>query len=242
MDVADRLINSPPDLGPKRPKLRNLNPLVQLSSKGGVCGRPQLADAFSRGRGVNGNDSAGTCAARRAWIEDWMQRLSDRLRPVRVCCGDWDRVCDSYSTTIRLGTTGVFLDPPYRKRLHNGKRNRHHHIYANDRNQCVDSLCDEAEAWCLKWGDNPGMRIALCGLEGEYPAVEAAGWDVFAWESPGGYGNQSGDKNENAKRERVYFSPHCLPSWPREIQAEFFDESVFACQPSPDTQQLDGVE
>ena len=75
--------------------------------------RPQLADQFARGRGVNGNDRAGTCEQRRAWIRGWMQALCDRLRPVRVCCGHWSRVCDSPSTMTRLGLTGVFLDPPY---------------------------------------------------------------------------------------------------------------------------------
>lgn len=171
--------------------------------------RPQLADAFSRGRGVNGNDALGTCDRRREWITGWMLALADRLRPVRVCCGHWARVCDSESTMTRLGTTGVFLDPPYRKELACGKKNRTSHIYANDKVQDVGALCDEVEAWCLRWGPNPEVRIALCGLEGEYPAIEAAGWDVFAWKSNGGYGNQSGKKNDNAARERIWFSPAC---------------------------------
>ena len=42
-----------------------------------------------------------------------MQRLADRLRLTRVCCGDWIRVCQSRSVTTRLGLTGIFLDPPY---------------------------------------------------------------------------------------------------------------------------------
>ncbi len=92
--------------------------------------RPQLADAFSRGRGVNGNDAASTCEQRRKWLTGWMLRLADRLRPVRVCAGHWSRVCDSTSTMDRLGTTGVlldttngiFLDPPYRLSLADAKR------------------------------------------------------------------------------------------------------------------------
>ena len=85
--------------------------------------RPQLADAFSRGRGVNGNDAAGTCELRRQWLIGWFNRLADRLRHVRVCCGHWARVCDSPSTLTRLGTTGVFLDPPYRHTI-DGQENR----------------------------------------------------------------------------------------------------------------------
>jgi len=180
----------------------------------GSMGRVQLADG---GRGVNGHDAASACGMRAAWVRSWMRRLSDRLRPVRVCCGHWDRICDSPSTMTRLGTTGVFLDPPYRVTLACGKANRTRHIYANDKLQDVNGLCDEVQAWCLKWGGNKEVRIALCGLEGEYPEIDKllgdrGGWSVLAWKSNGGYGNRKGDgsENENARRERVWFSPHCI--------------------------------
>ena len=203
----------------KRPQLCNGNTtagpgvLAHPSDIGdkpsGLAHRPQLADEFSRGRGVNGNDRAGTCEARRAWLTDWMMRLADRMRPVRVSCGHWDRVCDSDSTTVRLGETGVFLDPPYRKELACGKKNRASHIYANDRVQDVNKLCDQVQDWCLKWGSNPLMRIALCGLEGEYPAIDEAGWTKVEWKSRG-YGNRTERGKENAARERVWFSPNCV--------------------------------
>lgn len=172
--------------------------------------RPQLADVFARGRGVNSNDSESTTARRRAWLTDWMMRLADRLRPVRVCCGHWARVCDSDSTLTRLGMTGVFLDPPYRKLLGDGTKNRSSHIYANDKIQCVDSLCDEVQAWCLKWGDSPEIRVALCGLEGEYPALDDAGWEKVPWKSRGGYGNRTDRGKENAARERIWFNGACV--------------------------------
>ena len=174
--------------------------------------RPQLADAYARGRGVNGNDADSTCSRRRAWLTDWMMRLADRLRPVRVCCGHWSRICDSDSTLTRLGLTGVFLDPPYRKSLACGKKNRSAHIYANDKAQDVNALCDEVQAWCLKWGGDPMIRVALCGYEGEYPAIVEAGWTEWAWKSNGGYGNRSEQGRENAARERIWFSPACLNS------------------------------
>ena len=181
---------------------------------GGVAGRPQLGDKFARGRGVNSNDTASTIDERRGWIGSWMRRLSDRLRPVRVCAGHWSRVCDSHTTMTRLGITGVFLDPPYRKTLADGSTNRTGHIYASDRTQDIDRLCDEVMAWCLKWASNPQVRIALCGLEGEYPEIESTigqhgGWTVLEWASGGGYGNRSAE-NVNRHRERVWFSPHCL--------------------------------
>lgn len=172
--------------------------------------RPAITDEFTRGRGVNSNDSLGTCETRRRWLVEWFGRLADRLRPVRVCCGHWARVCDSDSTLTRLGTTGVFLDPPYRKTLGDGTKNRSSHIYANDKHQDVAALCDEVQEWCLKWGNDPEIRIAICGLEGEYPEIDAVGWDKVAWKSRGGYGNRTDAGKANAARERIWFSPHCV--------------------------------
>lgn len=177
----------------------------------GVHGRPQLGDQFSRGRGVHESDSASTCDQRRAWLEDWFRRLSDRLRPVRVCCGHWDRVCSSFTTLTRLGTTGVFLDPPYRKVLEDGSSNRAGHLYANDKIQDVGALCDEVEDWCLRWGSDPEIRVALCGLEGEYPRLDEAGWEKVPWKSNGGYGNNAEGGNINSARERLWFNKSCLP-------------------------------
>lgn len=179
-----------------------------LTSDGGT-NRPQLADAYSRGRGIHGNDDLTDCDKRAMWLRKWFINLADRMRPVRVCCGHWSRVCDSDSTLTRLGTTAVFLDPPYRKKLADGSTNRASHIYANDKTQCVDSLVDEVQAWCLKWGGNKDIRIAVCGLEGEYPELDAAGWEKVAWKSQGGYGNRN-KENLNAARERIWFSPHCI--------------------------------
>jgi hypothetical protein len=75
------------------------------------AGRPQLGDQYDIGRGVNGHAESRLCDDRRAWLMDWMRRLQDRLRLVRVCYGHWDRICDSKTTMTRLGVTGAFLDP-----------------------------------------------------------------------------------------------------------------------------------
>ncbi|MFP4145883.1 MAG: DNA adenine methylase [Phycisphaeraceae bacterium] len=201
------------------------------------AGRPQLADAFSRGRGVHGHDEASTCAQRRAWLRDWFQALRDRLRPVRVCCGDWSRVCSSHSVTTRIGLTGIFLDPPYARDLDRlrawidaldagrdaietgglfgglgdmkGKASRSDGLYATD-GQDVDRLVAEVHRYCRDRGGDPQMRIALCGYEGEHDALEEHGWTVWAWKAQGGYGNRGGE-NMNKGRERIWFSPHCLP-------------------------------
>ncbi len=163
--------------------------------------RPQLADAFSRGRGVHGNDSASVCEARREWLLDWFSRLRDRLRTVRVCCGDWSRVCSSESVLTRLGTTGVFLDPPY-----GTGADRDANLYS------TDSLTVAADVmkWCLEYGNKPGMRIVLAGYAGEgHEELESHGWTVDQWAAAGGYGNRSQKGKDNAKKERLWCSPGC---------------------------------
>ena len=174
-------------------------------------GRPQLADEFSRGRGVHGHDAASVCADRRVWLLDWFGRLRDRLRSVRVCCGKWSRVCGSRSVTTRIGITGVFLDPPYPTHAVDGTTSRDGNLYATDGTRDeLDQLRDEVLAWCVEHGDNPQMRIAVCGLDTDgYAVLEPLGWIRIPWKSHGGYGNRNPD-NDNNKRERIWFSPHCL--------------------------------
>jgi DNA adenine methylase len=220
--------------------------MPQIDRDAGVNGgRPQLTDAYDIGRGVNAspphlpekrpllggpgdapgncgvisNPHLGRCDARRLWLTDWMRRLSDRLRLVRTCYGHWSRICDSDSTLTRLGTTGVFLDPPYPTRRADGTKSRDGSLYASDKNDDTLALRDEVLSWCRKWGEDPQIRIAVCGYEGDgYEALEGnEGWAVVAWESNGGYGNQrkkGGKKSENAARERLWFSPACLVTTP----------------------------
>lgn len=129
-------------------------------------------------------------------LKEWMHDLADRLRYVRVCCGDWSRVCGP-TPTIQNGLTAVFLDPPYSDQSRDN-------VYSED----SYSLAPEIEEWCKEWQNDPLMRIALCGYEDEY---DLPGWDCIAWKAHGGYGNRSTQHdNPNARKERVWFSPHCL--------------------------------
>jgi hypothetical protein len=202
----------------KRPSIGNKrgvsgNPSVQRPDLAGGYQfnnhRPQLADAHSRGRGVHSNDSAGTCEERRLWLMEWMKTLSDRLRNVRVCCGDWKRVCSSVSVTTRLGLTGVFLDPPYRTHVE-GKESRSQGLYATDHGSDLDKLAKDVQVYCLKHGGNPKMRIAVCALEGEgYEVLTQKGWQEVQWKSSG-YGMRTEKGQENAARERIWYSPGCL--------------------------------
>jgi hypothetical protein len=171
------------------------------STGAGVNGRPQLADAYSRGRGVHGNDAAVTCEDRRAWLLHWFGQLRDRLRSVRVCCGDWSRVCGSSSVTVRLGLTGLFFDPPYSLAA-----GRNMNLYAAESR----TVAHDVRRYCLERGDDPKMRIVLAGYAGEgHEELEAHGWTFITWRAQGGYGNRSAKGKANARRERLWLSPHC---------------------------------
>jgi len=197
--------------------------------KGVNSGRPQLGDAFDIGRGVNAKGALGTCAERINWLVDWMVSLQDRLRLVRRCYGHWDRICNSHTTMNRLGETGAFLDPPYAKSIERMKQwlahlqdgeakpvddgdssNRASTLYSNDHAQDVDRLVAEVNLWCQKWGKENGVRIVLCGYDGEHDnLVSDHGWTVEAWKAHGGYGNRNKD-NDNKNRERLWISPNCV--------------------------------
>jgi hypothetical protein len=143
-------------------------------------------------------------------IESWFYDLADRLRRVRVCCGDWKRILGPSPTTC-IGTTAIFLDPPYG---------------VDDRSECYSedsfSVAKEVTAWAIENGDNPGLRIALCGYAGEHDVLEGLGWDVIAWKAHGGYA-RGGSSLLNGERERIWFSPHCLqPAQPNGKQEEIF--------------------
>ena len=129
---------------------------------------------------------------------DLLYWFRDRLRRVFVACGDWSRVCGP-TPTYKRGLTGIFLDPPY------AHDERDPHLYAED-----EDVSSEVRTWALANGDNPLMRIILKGYAGEHDMPET--WTTYAWKAQGGYGSQSnGRGRENAARERLWFSPHCLP-------------------------------
>jgi hypothetical protein len=128
-----------------------------------------------------------------------MFELADRMRRVRVCCGDWSRICGP-SPTVKLGTTGVFLDPPYAD-----EADRQSDLYATD----DLTVAHAVREWAITNGNHPELRIALCGYDGEHEMPSS--WEAIHWKASGGYGSQGeGRGRENAKREMIWFSPHCL--------------------------------
>ena len=149
---------------------------IQLPHLGGT--------GMDSGRGVHGASLSASLSA-----------LADRLRRVRVACGDWSRVVTD-SVTWRHGLTGVFLDPPY----DDGAA-----VYSSG-GQGISTAVRE---WAVANGGNPLLRIALCGYEGEHEMP--ASWRCVPWKARGGYGSQRQDgTNENAGRERIWFSEHCI--------------------------------
>lgn len=127
-----------------------------------------------------------------------MLALAQRIKRVRVCCGDWSRVCGP-TPTVKQGLTAVFLDPPYPTEADRADLYREEDF----------KVAHDAAKWAVKWGDDPRMRIAFCGYEGSHVFPDS--WDCFAWKARGGFGSQAKDgKNVNATRERIWFSPHCL--------------------------------
>jgi DNA adenine methylase len=140
----------------------------------------------------------------------WFGTLADRLRRVRVCCGDWERVC-GHTPTVKQGLTGVLLDPPYADTA-----TRTDGLYATD----SLSVAHDVRRWAVEHGDDPRLRIALCGYDGEH--AMPADWTPVPWKAHGGYGSQgNGAGRENAQREVVWFSPHCLSDKRQQCQQTF---------------------
>lgn len=154
----------------------------------------QLPHLSNAGQGIN-RKLPHLGDAGQAWAH--LQSIAQRLRNVRVACGDWQRVCGP-TVTEKHGLTGLFLDPPYPE----GEI---------DYNAGSRQTFQDVNAWCIENGDNRLLRIAVCGYESDHANLDALGWTAHNWKANGGYGSQ-GDKEgrDNSKRETIWFSPHCL--------------------------------
>lgn len=155
---------------------------------------------LSAGRGINrklphlGDAGKG----RRAYIFDWFARLHERLRDVRVTCGDWARVTTD-SVTIRHGLTAVFLDPPYEKGAMD--------YSAGGMGLGISSKVRE---WCAVNGGNKNLRIVLCGHAGEHDELLSHGWHIRTWTARKGYALTE-EAIKNSASETLWCSPHCVP-------------------------------
>lgn len=126
------------------------------------------------------------------------------MRRVRVASGDWRRVLTKVPTT-QIGTTAVFLDPPYL-----GDAERDNNLYEHEDLNIAWAVRD----WALENGGNPLFRIAVCGYETEgYTFPDT--WECLPWKASGGMGKANDRSKRNASRERIWFSPHCLQPKPK---------------------------
>ena len=154
---------------------------------------------LSAGQGINRQLPHMGNAGRGELIAAWFAALSERLRGVRVACGDWTRVCGPSVLGAGGGVCGVFLDPPY------ADTTKRAATYA-----CESVVGDAVRQWCLDTA-SPDVRIVLAGYDGEHNALEPHGWQPVAWKAKGGYGSQGdGRGRANASRERLWLSPHCI--------------------------------
>jgi len=154
-----------------------------------------------------GNSGSGIHRKSNDSLIEYLTYLSKRFRKVRVCCGDFERVL-SKAVTFSHGLTGVFLDPPY-----SADRSA---VYGKNDSQTV---AFRAAEWAFANGDNPKLRIILCGYEGEHKIPD--NWTTYAWKANGGYANLGNKQSrENSSKERLWLSPHCLPVEQKQQQLE----------------------
>lgn len=128
-------------------------------------------------------------------IYAWFRKLSERLRYVRVVCGDWTRVCGG-NWQDNMGVVGMFFDPPY------GVKDRCTSLYHHD----STTIANDVLSWVRERGQRESYRIVLAGYE-EYQSLLDEGWTFHHWKAVRGYSN---GKNKNRFRETLYFSPHCV--------------------------------
>ena len=122
-------------------------------------------------------------------VSEYVAALSKRLRGVQVYWNDFEVVVSK--ARYHLGVVGILLDPPYPRHLHN-------YDYDTD----TADVWQRAARWAVANGDNPKLRIAVCGYnDADSDALFPSGWARFSW-------NRSGI-GQYKDRECIWFSPHC---------------------------------
>jgi DNA adenine methylase len=180
---------------------------------GGWCSGNGPWNLGDRGRGVNrklphlgnpGQDKPSKQADNEV-LTAYFLALAARLRKVRVCCGDWSRVVTD-GALAHGDCVGVFLDPPYDEEIRNNS------LYNTD-GKGAEKLSASVRAWALAHGDDKRLRIVLCGYEGEHAMPDS--WTVKAWTAGASFqtarcAGAKGGNQDNRRKERLWFSPHCL--------------------------------
>ena len=150
--------------------------------------RPHLSNGGMGGHGTYNTN-----------IYKWFRELSERLRFVRVVCGEWQRVCGG-DWQDKVGIVGMFFDPPY------GVKDRDINLYHHDSTEIAKDVLE----WCKKRGDKKSYRIVIAGYE-EYAELLDYGWFSESWVAQGGYSSLAkNNNNKNKYREKLYYSPYCI--------------------------------
>jgi hypothetical protein len=85
------------------------------------------------------------------------------------------------------------------------------------------TVAHDVREWSIENGNNKLIRIAFCGYEGEHNMPK--NWHCHAWDARPGYGGQAAEQTGNGKKERIWFSPHCLPISDQSRQGVLFAAS-----------------
>jgi len=176
--------------------------------------KPGTADAVGAGQGVHrqlphlGTPGQGV-HRQLPHLSAYMRHLAERLRRVRVCCGDWKRVVTAGALSYGK-TVGIFLDPPYSGQV------RERGLYRED----DYDVAAEARDWAIIHGNDRRLRIVLAGYEEEHGSqMEDAGWAMIAYRKSTSYqtsrlANGDSGNQRNRRQERLWLSPHCLGERP----------------------------
>jgi len=123
-------------------------------------------------------------------VSEYVAALAERLRNVHVFWNDFEVVVGK-AKQPEFGVVGILLDPPYPRHL-------------RDFDYDVDSadVWKRATCWAVANGDNPRLRIAVCGYnDAESDALFPDSWARFVWRRSG--------LGQNKDKECIWFSPHC---------------------------------
>jgi len=196
------------------------NAIPNISNGGkGVHARGQIPHVTHGGQGVHArgkiphvSDGGEVPDVREPYntnLWTWFRQLSERLRYVRVVCGDWTRVCGGDWQDM-MGPCGIFCDPPYSEAADRDDR-----IYHVD----CQRVAADVQAWCRERGPRGTHRIVLAGYFEEHASLLDVGWRCKRWSANGGYGriNRDGEETKgmiNRHREALFFSPHCVHESP----------------------------